>query len=161
MSEPIYPQQFSSNLDLPTTTTIIVENVGEKIGKGVYTKIKIPRGTLIARFTGQVGNKITQHTLQISSQLHVHDPWFIGMLSHSCSPNSILDMQTFELWSMTDINEEQLLTVDYAVTEDVLFRQFPCHCNSNGCREWITGRKERVNEEGLAYLRNIKETQKK
>ncbi|WP_339138175.1 MAG: hypothetical protein WGN25_08090 [Candidatus Electrothrix sp. GW3-4] len=32
--------------------------------------------------------------------------------------------------------------MDYAETEDVLFKQFPCSCGSPACRLWITGRKE-------------------
>jgi hypothetical protein len=34
------------------------------------------------------------------------------------------------------------LTMDYAQTEDVLYRQFPCSCGAENCRGWITGRKE-------------------
>jgi hypothetical protein len=35
--------------------------------------------------------------------------------------------------------------MDYAETEDVLFKQFPCFCGSPNCRLWITGRKEMIN----------------
>jgi hypothetical protein len=37
--------------------------------------------------------------------------------------------------------------MDYAETEDTLFKQFPCSCGSSNCRGWITGRKEMVNGE--------------
>jgi len=36
--------------------------------------------------------------------------------------------------------------MDYAETEDVLFRQFACCCGSEKCRVWITGRKEQPHQ---------------
>ena len=48
-----------------------------------------------------------------------------------------------------------LLTIDYAETEDVLYRQFACHCGASVCRHWITGRHEAPNAEGRAYLATL------
>ncbi len=61
-------------------------------------------------------------------------------------------MTEFELWALRDIDAGQALTMDYAQTEDILFRQFPCLCGTPNCRFWITGRKEEVSPEGLDYI---------
>jgi hypothetical protein len=53
-----------------------------------------------------------------------------------------LDILRFELWALKDIEVGEALSMDYASTEDVLFKQFPCLCGAGNCRGWITGRRE-------------------
>ena len=53
------------------------------------------------------------------------------------------------------VTGEFLLTIDYAATEDVLYRQFPCTCGATNCRKWITGRRETINATGKAYLAGL------
>jgi hypothetical protein len=64
-------------------------------------------------------------------------------------------MDRFELVARRDIAAGDLLTVDYAATEDVLYVQFPCRCGALQCRNWITGRADPVNPIGAAYLAAI------
>lgn len=61
-------------------------------------------------------------------------------------------MAEFELWAIKDIAAADLLMMDYASTEDALMRQFECRCGAPNCRGWITGAKERANDEGAAFL---------
>jgi hypothetical protein len=42
--------------------------------------------------------------------------------------------------------------MDYASTEDILFKQFPCLCGTPNCRFWISGRKEEVSPEGIRHI---------
>ncbi len=121
-------------------------------GKAVYALRDYKRGEMIARLTGTVLPYRTQHTLQINPGVHLLDLEFVGYLAHSCAPNVFVDMQALEVWALEDIPAQGSLTMDYASTEDFLYRQFPCLCGSSNCRGWITGRKERVNEEGLRHL---------
>ncbi len=139
----------------PASEFIVEERENGK-GKAVYSRRGHPRGELIARFSGTVLPYRTQHTLQINSNIHLLDEQFVGYLAHSCSPNVFVDMQTLEVWALDNIEPEAVLSMDYAATEDVLFKQFACLCGSGSCRHWITGRKELVNEEGLAYLKGLK-----
>ena len=134
----------------------IVDRDGNK-GKAVYSLTGHARGEMIARFNGAMIPYRTQHTLQVNAGLHVLDMHFVGLLAHSCSPNVLVDMQAFEIWALQEIAPDTALTMDYASTEDELFTQFRCHCGSPSCRHWITGRKERVNGEGLFYLRSLEE----
>lgn len=97
-------------------------------------------GDVLDRFSGTIGPQITQHSLQVSAGRHISGTRFVGFLSHACAPNCRLDMERFELIALCDIAPFELLTIDYAATEDTLFRQFACHCGAASCRGWITGK---------------------
>ncbi|WP_296600735.1 SET domain-containing protein-lysine N-methyltransferase [Phenylobacterium sp.] len=121
-------------------------------GLGVRTLRARRKGEVIHRFTGVVGPELKQHSLQVQPGLHISETSIIGFLSHSCDPDCRLDMERSELVALRDIPAGDLLTIDYAETEDVLFRQFACHCGARTCRHWITGRLEGPNAEGRAYI---------
>lgn len=121
-------------------------------GLGVRTLVARRAGETIHHFTGTIGQDLRQHTLQVGPGRHISDTRFIGFLSHSCDPNCRLDMDRFELVALRDVQPDGLLTIDYAATEDVLYRQFACHCAAAACRRWITGRIETANAEGRAWL---------
>ena len=124
----------------------------ETTGAGIYVKRSFKKGEMVARMAGITVPYILQHTLQISPFLHLYDPHFTGLLLHSCDPLVSLDMNTLEVWALQDIEKGAALTMDYAQTEDKLFKQFPCSCGAINCRKWVTGRKEAINETGQQYL---------
>lgn len=148
----IYPRELCVDPRRPDTDHFAVTAVDGKIGKGVKAVVRFARGELVARFVGTLSHTVYQHTLQVSPDTHLHDPYFVGLLSHSCAPNCVLDMQRLEILALRDIVAGDLLTCDYAMTEDILYRQFPCTCGSADCRRWITGRRELINDSGHAYL---------
>lgn len=121
-------------------------------GLGVRTGPARRAGEVIHRFSGGIGPELRQHTLQVAPGLHISGTRFIGFLSHSCEPNCALDMDRFKLVALSDVRAGELLTIDYAATEDVLYRQFECGCGAARCRRWITGRAESVNADGRAWL---------
>lgn len=155
----IYPDAaLIEGHDFPLSENFSVAEREDGKGKAVYTLTGHARGELIARFTGLIVPYRTQHSLQLNPNLHVLDLHFAGYLAHSCSPNVFVDMQEFEIWALQDIAPDSVLSMDYASTEDELYRQFRCLCDSPACRDWITGRKERVNGEGHFYLQSLVES---
>ncbi|WP_218919079.1 SET domain-containing protein-lysine N-methyltransferase [Pandoraea pulmonicola] len=106
----------------------------------------------MSHIVGVLSSERKLHTLQVSESTHLYDPYFAGLLLHSCSPSVMLDMKRLEVFALRDIEIGEFLTMDYASTEDILARQFPCACHSANCRHWITGAKEEPNDEGVAYL---------
>ncbi len=150
----LYPDEYGLNPEdgYPKEEDFTVCRREDGKGIGVYTKKPFKRGEMVARITGNIVPHLGQHTLQITPTTHLYDQYFTGYLLHSCSPNIFLDMKEFEIWALRDIDKGQSLTMDYASTEDVLFAQFPCLCETPNCRYWITGRKETVNEEGLEHI---------
>jgi SET domain-containing protein len=126
-------------------------------GMGVRNLVPRRAGEVIHRFTGVIGPELKQHTLQVSPGQHISETKVIGYLSHSCDPDCRLDMERFELLALRDIAADEMLTIDYAQTEDVLYRQFACHCGAANCRHWITGRLEGPDEDGQIYLESLEE----
>lgn len=124
-------------------------------GVGVRTLRARRAGEVIHRFTGVFGPELRQHTLQVAPGLHISETRVIGYLSHSCEPNCRLDMARSELLALTDVPADAFLTIDYAATEDELYRQFACHCGAVSCRRWITGRAEAPDEDGQVYLASL------
>jgi len=142
--------QSKSGVQAPPTLEVC--HTDGPYGMGVRTLVARDVGEISDRFTGQVGQEIKQHSLQVTGLLHICDTTYIGFLSHSCDPNSRLDMSRFELVTLRAVPAGELLTIDYAATEDRLYRQFECHCGAVACRRWIVGRAEGANDEGRAYL---------
>jgi hypothetical protein len=124
-------------------------------GMGVRTLVPRRTGEVIHRFSGVIGPELKQHTLQVAPGRHISETRVIGFLSHSCDPDCRLDMDAFNLVALRDIAAGDLLTIDYAATEDVLYRQFACHCGAANCRHWITGRLEGPDEDGTLYLASL------
>ncbi|MFM2042276.1 MAG: hypothetical protein RLY86_852 [Pseudomonadota bacterium] len=141
-SRSLYPAEFMLGDGYPTEADFTVSRKEDGKGLGVYANRFFPRGYRICRISGMVMHQVMQHTLQINADTHLYDPYFTGYLLHSCDPNGFLDMQRFELWALKDIHPGEAMTMDYASTEDVLFKQFPCLCGAPNCRGWISGRRE-------------------
>ena len=154
----IYPYEIEEPTGYPTRKDFFVSTDGDEKGFGLFTRRPFKKGDQMARFTGQVLNEVKLHTLQINRAKHLHDPHFVGYLLHACNPNVALDMETLTMYAVRDIEAGEALTMDYASTEDVLYRQFPCLCQADDCRKWITGQLEATNEEGRAYLKGSKHT---
>ena len=125
--------------------------LGEHHGLGVRARHSFAPGAIVHRFAGVVGDHICQHSLQVDAERHISGTRFIGYLSHGCDPNAGLDMTTYTLVARRDIALGDVVTIDYAETEDRLHRQFACQCGATCCRGWITGRNEEPDEKGKAW----------
>ncbi|XCN72132.1 MAG: SET domain-containing protein-lysine N-methyltransferase [Candidatus Electrothrix aestuarii] len=148
----IYPKKFGINPLYPQAADFEVIYKDTLSGSGVITKRYFAQGDLLAMVAGEEMSEILQHTLQIAPDRHMYDPYFTGYFLHSCSPNVSLDMSKRTVTALCDIEAGSFLSMDYAETEDVLFKQFPCSCGSPNCRLWITGRKETATAPYVAAL---------
>lgn len=129
-----------------------VIHLDELRGLGVRARRAFAAGDVIHRFAGVVSETLCQHSLQVDASRHISGTRYIGYLSHGCDPNARLDMTGFTLAALRDVAAGDIVTVDYAATEDRLHRQFTCRCASPACRGWITGRLEQPDAEGRAWL---------
>ncbi|MDA0790512.1 MAG: SET domain-containing protein-lysine N-methyltransferase [Proteobacteria bacterium] len=135
----LYPKEFGTNPLFPQATDFRVTNKDELSGSGVLALRSFSAGELVAVINGEIVPEILQHTLQIGKGKHLLDLYFAGYLLHSCTPNVSVDMQNMTVTALADIPANTYLYMDYAQTEEVLYKQFPCSCNSVACRGWITG----------------------
>lgn len=138
----LYPESFGNDPMFPDASDFEVVYKDEQTGKGVICYRAFKRGDIIAHMSGHVIDEIRQHTLQINSDKHLFDPYFSGYFLHSCEPNISLDMDNMTVTALQDIPANSYLYMDYAETEDHLFKQFPCSCGSNNCRGWVGGKKD-------------------
>lgn len=161
MATSLYPDHFIASCnpdsslldDLPSSDEIIKTSTPD-CGEGIFAKRSFLRGELIGNFLALPAKAFTQHSLQRGPDDHLIDPHFVGYLLHSCNPNVVVDMHQQKVYCVADIAPDTPLTMDYATTEDKLFKQFPCSCQSANCRLWVTGRNEVVNEQGTDFLQN-------
>ena len=135
----------------PSTEHFQIKRGTHGMTGGVMARIAFDSRVRIAQISGYAVSDRRTHTLQLSPRIHLYDCWFCGLLQHSCNPNVFLDTTYLELWTVQPILAGSLLTLDYAMTEDALARQFACHCGELNCRGWITGSKEPLNAQGLAW----------
>jgi len=140
----MYPSHFGNNVLFPRSQDFGVVVKDEVVGMGVVAHRGFAKGELIAALAGEIIHDIRQHSLQIRPGVHLYDIYFSGYFLHSCAPNVYLDMENLVVHAIRDIRPGDYLYMDYAQTEDVLFKQFPCSCGSENCRGWITGRKEQL-----------------
>lgn len=138
----LYPPELGSDPLFPRAEDFAVVYKNQVTGKGVITYRSFKKGEIIARIARICVPDIRQHTLQLSPGEHNHDPYFSGYFLHSCAPNISVDMTAMTVTALQDISADSYLYMDYAETEDYLFRQFPCSCGAENCRGWITGRLE-------------------
>ncbi|WP_095147772.1 SET domain-containing protein-lysine N-methyltransferase [Pseudomonas sp. Irchel s3a18] len=155
----IYPyDELSIEEDYPSTESFKVVCTEDGRGEGIESLKTYLRGQQVCRVSGYMLASRRLHTLQINYNTHLYDPYFTGLLLHSCDPNVFLDMNELELWALKTIRPGELLCMDYSSTEDILMRQFACQCGSPNCRRWITGSKELPNEEGQRFLQQCCDT---
>lgn len=150
----LYPAHYGGNPHFPQASDFTVVRRDEEFGMGVICKRAFKAGDLVAEITGDILREITQHTLQIDAERHLLDLHFTGYLLHSCDPNVSVDMQNMRVTALRDIEPGDYLSMDYAETEERLYRQFACCCGASNCRGWIMGSKDVVDE--AAYRNSLR-----
>jgi uncharacterized protein len=138
----LYPPELGSDPLFPRAEDFSIVEKDQHSGRGVITYRPFRQGEIVARIARQEVADIRQHTLQLSKRRHNYDPYFSGYFLHSCDPNISVNMASLTVTALRDIPANSFLYMDYAETEDYLFKQFPCSCGASTCRGWITGRLE-------------------
>ncbi len=147
----MYPEHFGNNPLFPSSDDFEVVIKDDQSGMGVITYRSFEKGELVAKMAGKIIHDIRQHSLQIDGKRHLYDVHFSGYFLHSCEPNISLNMKNMTVHAVRDIEAYEFLYMDYAETEEKLFRQFPCSCGSSLCRGWITGYNEAIDEQNPLY----------
>ncbi|UVK97986.1 SET domain-containing protein-lysine N-methyltransferase [Pseudomonas sp. B21-048] len=152
-SNGIYPfEELPLRLGFPSSDDFEILNNAEGSAIAVMALREFPRISRICRVSGHLLPYRNQHTRQLAPEIHVYDPRFCSLLSHSCDPNVFLDMSELWLWALKDIKKGDRLTMDFATTEDKLLRQFACRCGCPCCRGWIIGYDESPNASGEQFF---------
>ncbi len=154
-SKGIYPfVELPLSLGFPSLEDFQIVYSPQAKAKAVCALREFPRLSRICRVSGHLLPYRCRHTRQMAPGIHVYDPRFCGLLSHACDPNTFLDMSELWLWALKDIRKGDRLTIDLAMTEDKLQRQFACRCACPCCRGWITGYDETPNVDGQSFFQH-------
>jgi hypothetical protein len=137
-----YPETLPPFENEPTRERFAIVRVGDSVGEGVKTLGSYAEGEVIFAFTGFFSTEITQFTLQVHEGLHLHDPYFMGKVLHCCEPNTAVDMKNRTFTAVRDIEAGEFITMDYASTEEVLYRTFECSGGAEHCRGVVKGSKQ-------------------
>lgn len=135
----LYPETFPEFEYEPTADRFEIVRTDD-YADGLITKTAFHVGEVVFRFTGLMLNEVTLYTLQYLPGYHIHDPYVMGKVLHSCSPNMHCDMESLVFTAVREIEPGEYLTMDYETTEDELYRPFQCMCGSPLCRGVIRGR---------------------
>jgi hypothetical protein len=126
-----------------------VASAGAK-GVGVFATRPIPAGTTVAGFGGSVIERAEfdsleeawrTHALQIDDRLYmVSVPPFAPAdhVNHSCEPNCGI-IGTSLLVALRDIDPDEEICFDYAMTDTDDYDEFVCACGTVSCRGLVTG----------------------
>ena len=147
----MYPACYGDNPRFPHPNDFQVIQKNGSFGQGVICYRRFETGDLVAEFAGEIIHEMTQHSLQIEPGVHLSDLYFAGYFLHSCSPNVYVDMKRRQVHALKPIEPYDFLEMDYAQTEEILFKQFACSCGSPECRGWITGSAETANQDDPAF----------
>ena len=122
-------------------------------GRGLFAKEPIPKAEVVVVKGGHVMTMAQKNDLGDEledSEIQIADDLFIGPtaqqereggmmhLNHSCDPNLGLQGQIVFV-AMRDIEEDEELTFDYAMTDDEDY-SMNCGCGTPLCRRVVTGR---------------------
>jgi hypothetical protein len=122
----------------------------DKGGLGVFAREAAHVGEVLAAWGGSIVTEellaelpdVTQHhAVQIDEDLYlatVGDLEPADYVNHSCEPNLGLRGQ-ITLVALRDIQPEEEVCIDYAMTDGTPYDEFECHCGLPTCRQTITG----------------------
>ncbi len=135
-----YPDDIAPFAREPNNVDFSIDFIGPEVGYGVVAHRSFAPGEAVFAFSGVVVDSPTQFSLQLPEGGHLHDPWFMGKVLHHCDPNSVVDMSRRVFIARRPVMPGDCVTMDYAQTEDYLFRVFECECDAEVCRGSIKGR---------------------
>jgi hypothetical protein len=137
-----YPNTLPFFTNEPSPEKFAIRKISDGAGEGVVSLAYFLKGEIVCGFTGYLVDFITQFSLTLGPNLHIHDPYFMGKILHSCDPNLYCDMKRRIFVARRDIQPGEIITMDYAQTEPKLFKPFECSCGAANCRGFVTGRLE-------------------
>jgi len=119
-------------------------------GSGSFAVSKISKGEMVASFGGNViqQNELAKYSAdRVSRSLQLNKDTYLlsgnvpepgDMINHSCEPNCGI-AGTSSVQALRDLEIDEELTFDYAMSDSSQYDEFICACGKEKCREKITG----------------------
>jgi len=144
------------NISTPSYTSPKLElrTCPEKGGFGVFAREPIKKHELLCAWGGiivpeeglaNLPREVVTHGIQIEEAIYLmpilkDNEHFdtADYINHSCNPNAGLSGQIC-LIAMRDIEPDEEICFDYAMSDTTDYDEFECHCGSWNCRHRVTG----------------------
>jgi hypothetical protein len=140
-----------------TSPKLEVRSQPQKDGLGLFACEPIQKGELLTVWSGiivddagllRLPEPYLHRTVQVEEGLYqvslrTDEPADYG--NHSCNPNAGMSGQ-IALVAMRDIDVDEEVCYDYAMSESSDYDEFDCHCGAPNCRGRITGEDWRLPE---------------
>jgi SET domain-containing protein len=119
-------------------------------GSGSFAVSKISKGEIVSSFGGNVidQRELTNYSAdRVSRSLQLNSDTYLlsgnvpepgDMINHSCNPNCGI-AGTSSVQAIRDMEIDEELTFDYAMSDSSQYDEFICACGKEKCREKITG----------------------
>lgn len=128
---------------------LIVRDIPEKAGKGMFAEQDFRMGEVLVVFGGRavtretlngISEALGRHALQIGKELFLLERAFEDgeCFNHSCDPNLGVQGQ-ITLVAMRDIKKGEEVCFDYSMVDMSDADEFTCNCGSMFCRGRVTG----------------------
>jgi SET domain-containing protein len=110
-------------------------------GRGRFAFEPIRKDAVIVEFNDEeLLASPTRRSLQLDEGKHLYGRLSsVGLLNHSCDPNSWVDVEAKCVRALRDISEGEEITFNYLTTEYDMHAGFRCKCGSPLCYESIRG----------------------
>lgn len=113
-------------------------------GKGVFAKLPIKKGEVIAVFDGKIYSwrsslwteDLYNHCIQFEEKRWRDSLGFARYINHSCRPNAGIK-ELFQVVAMKNIALGEEVFWDYEMTEDHPYWRMECKCGHKTCRGLI------------------------
>jgi hypothetical protein len=135
-----YPPEIANFASEPSLLDFAIRPTGDACGEGLVALRDFAVNEIVFVFNGTIVSEITQYTLQLGFNQHIHDPHVMGKVLHHCMPNCRVELERLAFIAIRPIAAGDFVTMDYCQTEDTLFKSFTCHCGAPDCRGVIQGR---------------------
>jgi SET domain len=124
-------------------TTQLTRNASIDVGPfgmRVSCTRSIIAGERLFAVTGRPLRRPDRYSVQVGAHVHLTPdgaPW--SLVNHSCSPNTAIRFDRWELVALRPIDEGEELTWNYLTTEWELSCPFLCGCATDRCERTIRG----------------------
>ncbi|WP_268543591.1 SET domain-containing protein-lysine N-methyltransferase [Candidatus Nitrosotenuis cloacae] len=129
------------------SSSVKISRTQEK-GKGLFAKTPIRKNQQILKISRNLS--LRPHIESSLNSIQIDDDTYIDVdkqdtwqyINHSCSPNSMLDLDSLSFVAISNISVGEEITFHYCTTEFDLAAKnedFLCKCNSTNCLKRIKG----------------------
>ncbi|KPL79043.1 lysine methyltransferase [Ornatilinea apprima] len=129
-----------------------------KGGYGIFAREAVQAGELVCMWGGSIvthdqlqtlPEDVVSHSIQVEEFLYQVQPWEhfdpADYFNHCCDPNAGLS-SPISLVAIRDIQPDEEVCFDYAMSDSSDYDQFECMCASPRCRKTITGKDWQIPE---------------